>query len=70
MLGSLSRIPGWLHRLSRTIATTTPLSHLATTRAHCAHCERETPWAVHAMSGFYRCRRCGRDPLADPSRAE
>ena len=70
MLSTPTQLRGWLHRLSQMIAVSTPLSHLATTRAHCPHCERDTPWAVHAMSGFYRCRRCGHDPLTASSQAE
>lgn len=67
MLNDTTQITGWLHRLALKMATSVPLSHLATGRGHCPHCEQETPWAVHAMSGFYRCRRCGHDPLDESS---
>jgi transposase-like protein len=63
MLLLTTRVPGWLHRLSTKVATSVPLSPLATTRAHCPHCERDTAWAVHAMRGYYRCRQCGNNPL-------
>lgn len=65
MLSLPTPLHSWLQRLSQMIAVSTPLSHLAMTRAHCPHCERETPWAAHAMSAFYRCRRCGHNPLTD-----
>ena len=44
-----------------TIATPNP--PLATTQGHCPHCEQNTLWAAHAVSGFYRCRQCNNNPL-------
>lgn len=29
----------------------------------CPHCKARTPWAVRAVSGYYRCLRCGNNPL-------
>jgi len=45
------------------MATTTPQPSFAITQDHCPHCEQETLWAVHAVSGFYRCRQCNNNPL-------
>ena len=69
MLSRPTALTGWLQRLAQTLATATPRSPLATTRAHCPYCEHETSWAVHAASGFYRCRRCGKNPLDGPRSA-
>ena len=63
MTGNATRLPDWFRRLATTIATSVPTTHFATIRDHCAHCDTETPWAVHLMSGLYRCRRCGHSPF-------
>ena len=32
---------------------------------HCPRCDENTPWIVHAWQGYYRCLRCGTNPVAD-----
>ncbi len=29
----------------------------------CPHCHERTTWAVRILTGYARCRQCGRNPL-------
>jgi len=67
MGGTVTRVTGWLQQLATTMAGSTPRSHFATIRGKCVRCGEETRWAVHMMSGFYRCHQCGQNPLVSPA---
>ena len=65
MLHNTTQLTGWIQQLAQAMATTTPQPSFAITRDHCPHCGQDTLWAVHAVSGFYRCRQCNNNPLDD-----
>lgn len=50
-----------MHRLGRATQAVSANTH--TSYHECPHCSQTTPWVVQALRGYYRCTRCGRNPL-------
>jgi len=55
-------------RLGQDLASAMAQSHHTRAQGECPHCKTNTVWAVRALNGFFRCMRCGKNPL-DASRS-
>ncbi len=51
----------WLNRLGRFSQTINGGGYVI--HRECPHCRQHTPWITRALRGFYRCTRCGQNPL-------
>lgn len=50
-------------RIGQDLASAMAQSHHTRAEGMCPHCETKTVWAVRALNGFFRCMRCGKNPL-------
>jgi ribosomal protein L37AE/L43A len=58
-----TRIEQNIRALTQNLSDAVGRDHYATTRDTCPHCETDTLWVARPLNGFYRCQRCGNDPL-------
>jgi predicted RNA-binding Zn-ribbon protein involved in translation (DUF1610 family) len=50
--------------LRSSIGAAHPMTGVSIVHDHCPHCAERTAWRASVLRGYYRCQRCGRDPMA------
>lgn len=68
-MNAIRRIAIRYKRIGLDMASAMAHSHHTRIDGECPHCETRTVWAARALSGFYRCMRCGGNPLDASPRA-
>ena len=62
---TIQRIARRSKRLGQELVSSMANTHHMRVEGQCPRCETNTLWTVRPLSGYYRCLRCGRNPMEE-----